>query len=209
MSLRLPTPMPDESGQGIVTPGCDARPGLQAGRDGPVQCTPCQSAAARFHLDRMAMPRHFAHVVLVWSLLIAGAAHADEVARVIHPDALPAVTVSEGVQLKELTGRVAPAGARSRQGSVALFQLAAGKASAWSHNKVGEESFFVLEGHGEVWVDGKAHPVGPGDYILVQPQSVRSIRASRGEALRFYAITTPAWSQDDDVLVPAPAGAPK
>lgn len=141
--------------------------------------------------------------------LAAGAVRASEPARVIHPADLPAVTVSEGVQLKELTGRVAPAGARSTQGSVALFELAAGKASAWSHNKVGEESFFILQGHGEVWVDGKAHAVGPGDYILVQPQSVRSIRASKGQPLKFYAITTPAWSRDDDVLVPAPAGAPK
>lgn len=141
--------------------------------------------------------------------LNAGMAGATEPARVIHPADLPAVTVAEGVQLKELTGRVAPAGARSSQGSVALFELAPGKASAWSHNKVGEESFFVLEGHGEVWVDGKPHALGPGDYILVQPQSVRSIRASKGEPLKFYAITTPAWSQDDDVLVPAPAGAPK
>lgn len=155
------------------------------------------------------MTHRLASLVFVSSLLAAGAVHAAEPARVIHPDTLPAVTVSQGVQLKELTGRVAPAGARSAQGSVALFQLAPGKASAWSHNKVGEESFFILEGRGEVWVDGKAHALGPGDYILVQPQSVRSIRASKGEALKFYAITTPAWSQDDDVLVPAPAGAPK
>jgi mannose-6-phosphate isomerase-like protein (cupin superfamily) len=155
------------------------------------------------------MPHHFATSCLLSLALIGGAAHAADAARVIHPDALPAVTVSEGVQLKELTGRVAPPGARSTQGSVALFQLASGKASAWSHNKLGEESFFILEGRGEVWVDGVAHAVGPGDYILVQPQSVRSIRASKGEPLKFYAITTPAWSQDDDVLVPAPAGAPK
>ncbi|WP_201313216.1 hypothetical protein [Dyella sp. EPa41] len=38
---------------------------------------------------------------------------------------------------------------------------------------------------------------------------VRSIRASKGETLKFYAITTPAWSKEDDVLVPAPGGAPK
>lgn len=128
---------------------------------------------------------------------------------VLHPDTLPWVTVSPGVRLKELTGRVAPPGARSAQASVALFQLDAGRASAWSHNKHGEESFFVLAGHGEVWTDGRAQPVGPGSYILIPPQVVRSIRASRGEALEYYAITTPAWSQDDDVLVAAPHGAPR
>ncbi|MFC4764328.1 cupin domain-containing protein [Dyella koreensis] len=129
-------------------------------------------------------------------------------AKVISPAELPFIQVSEGVRLKELTGRAAPVGAKSALGSVALFELDPGHASAWSHNKIGEESFFILEGHGEVWTGGTAHPVGPGDYILIPPSVVRSIRASKGEALKFYAITTPAWSKGDDVLVPAPKGAP-
>ena len=134
---------------------------------------------------------------------------AGDAAKVISPEKLPFVQVSEGVRLKELTGRAAPIGAKSTLGSVALFELDPGHASAWSHNKVGEESFFVLEGHGEVWTGNTAHPVGPGDYILVPPAVVRSIRASKGETLKFYAVTTPAWSKEDDVLVPAPDGAPK
>jgi mannose-6-phosphate isomerase-like protein (cupin superfamily) len=134
---------------------------------------------------------------------------ASDAANVISPDKLPFVQVSEGVRLKELTGRAAPVGAKSTLGSVALFELDPGHASAWSHNKVGEESFFILEGHGEVWTGNTAHPVGPGDYMLIPPAVVRSIRASKGETLKFYAITTPAWSKDDDVLVPAPEGAPK
>ena len=137
------------------------------------------------------------------------AAPAADTAKVISPDSLPAVQVAEGVRLKELTGRAAPEGARSTLGSVALFELEPGHASAWSHNKAGEESFFILTGHGEVWTGNTAHAVGPGDYILIPPAVVRSIRASKGEVLTFYAITTPAWSKDDDVLVPAPAGAPK
>ncbi|GAA0710435.1 cupin domain-containing protein [Dyella marensis] len=137
------------------------------------------------------------------------AAKADDSAKVIAPSELPFIKVSAGVRLKELTGRAAPAGARSTLGSVALFELDPGHASAWSHNKAGEESFFILEGHGEVWTGSVAHAVGPGDYILIPPAVVRSIRASKGEVLKFYAITTPAWSKDDDVLVPAPEGAPK
>ncbi|MGO4700706.1 cupin domain-containing protein [Dyella sp. 2RAB6] len=136
-------------------------------------------------------------------------ARAEDAAKVIAPSALPFIKVADGVRLKELTGRAAPAGARSTLGSVALFELDPGHASAWSHNKAGEESFFILEGHGEVWTGSVAHAVGPGDYILIPPAVVRSIRASKGETLKFYAITTPAWSKDDDVLVPAPNGAPK
>lgn len=143
------------------------------------------------------------------ALAAVSSAPAAESAKAISPSQLPFVPVSEGVRLKELTGRAAPEGARSTLGSVALFELDPGHASAWSHNKVGEESFFILEGHGEVWTGNVAHAVGPGDYILIPPAVVRSIRASRGETLKFYAITTPAWSKDDDVLVPAPSGAPR
>lgn len=154
------------------------------------------------------MTKRILSCALLAAMAATGAMAADA-ARVISPDSLPAVQVSEGVRLKELTGRAAPEGARSTLGSVALFELDPGHASAWSHNKAGEESFFILEGHGEVWTGNTAHAVGPGDYILIPPAVVRSIRASKGEVLKFYAITTPAWSKDDDVLVPAPAGAPK
>lgn len=160
------------------------------------------------------MTNRFFSYALLGLLAVSGMSASDvslagDAANVISPDKLPFVQVSQGVRLKELTGRAAPVGARSTLGSVALFELDPGHASAWSHNKLGEESFFILQGHGEVWTGNTAHPVGPGDYILIPPAVVRSIRASKGEMLKFYAITTPAWSKDDDVLVPAPEGAPK
>lgn len=133
---------------------------------------------------------------------------AAELPAALHPDDIPVITVSPGVQLQELTGRTAAPHAKSDQASVALFHLAPGKASAWSHNKVGEESFFILKGHGFVWTGNRAQPVRPGSFILIPPGVVRSIRASDNEPLEFYALTTPAWSSDDDVHVAAPAGAP-
>jgi mannose-6-phosphate isomerase-like protein (cupin superfamily) len=132
-----------------------------------------------------------------------------EPATVLHPDELAPITVSPGVILKELTGRSAPPGAKSGRCSVAYFVLEPGRASAWSYNQVGEESFFILKGHGEIWTGGEAHPVRPGSFILVPPTVVRSVRASQGEVLEFYAVTAPAWSSDDDVLTTAPVGAPK
>jgi mannose-6-phosphate isomerase-like protein (cupin superfamily) len=130
-------------------------------------------------------------------------------APVLHPDNIVTTTVSPGVLLKELTGRTSAPGARSTQASVAFFHLEPGRASAWSYNKVGEESFFVLKGHGVVWTGSKSQPVRPGSFILIPASTVRSIRASATEALEFYAITTPAWSSDDDVHTGAPPGAPR
>ncbi len=146
-------------------------------------------------------------VPLLFLTLVASVV-ATEAPLVLHPDELKPIEVTPGVILRELTGRTAPEVARTDKCSVALFHLDPGKASAWSYNKIGEASFFILKGHGEVWTGGKAQPVGPGSYILIPPTVVRSIRAALNEELEFYAITSPAWSQDDDVLITTPAAAP-
>lgn len=119
------------------------------------------------------------------------------------------VQVAKGVTFQELIGRVGVGSSRTSQSSVALFRLAPGAASPWSHNKVGEESFFVLSGHGTVWIGNLPQAVRPGSFIVIPPDRIRSIRANEKEALSFYALTTPAWSADDDIHVGAPAGAPK
>jgi mannose-6-phosphate isomerase-like protein (cupin superfamily) len=146
---------------------------------------------------------------LLQALVVIPTLAIAQTAPVLHPDTIAATTVSPGVLLKELTGRTSTPGARSTQASVAFFHLEPGRASAWSYNKVGEESFFVLKGHGVVWTGSKSQPVRPGSFILIPASTVRSIRASSTEALEFYAITTPAWSSDDDVHTGAPPGAPQ
>jgi mannose-6-phosphate isomerase-like protein (cupin superfamily) len=153
----------------------------------------------RFTLMKLA---HF----LFGSLAFVMSAHGQDAP---HRDDIPVITVSPGVELKELIGRSGKPGAKTDQASVALFHLDAGRASAWSYNKIGEESFVVLKGSGEVWMGNRAHAVRAGSFILVSPSVVRSVRASKGEALEFYAITTPAWTSADDVLTAAPAGAPQ
>ncbi|WP_266160510.1 cupin domain-containing protein [Dyella silvatica] len=127
--------------------------------------------------------------------------------QVYHPASLPTTTVAPGVSLKELTGLSAAGSAHSERVSVALFHLEPGRASAWSHNKNGEESFFVLKGNGSVWTGHRWQPVKPGSYVVIPASHVRSIRANHDESLDFYAITAPAWTQDDDVHTAAPAGA--
>lgn len=119
----------------------------------------------------------------------------------------PTITVSPGVTLKELVGLSASASARSERVSIALFHLDPGHASAWSHNKVGEESFFVLKGKGTVWTGHRWQAVEPGSYVVIPPANARSIRADKNQSLDFYAITAPAWTQSDDVHVSAPPGA--
>jgi len=119
----------------------------------------------------------------------------------------PTTTVAPGVTLKELVGLSDSGSAHSKRVSVALFHLEPGHASAWSYNKVGEESFFVLKGKGAVWTGHRWQAVTPGSYVAIPPENVRSIRADKDQSLDFYAITAPAWTQEDDVHAAAPAGA--
>lgn len=128
--------------------------------------------------------------------------------QVAHLDETPAITLSAGVTLRELTGRKVAGSSQTHQSSVAHFRLEPGRASAWSHNKMGEESFFILSGSGAVWIGAHSQPVTAGSFVVIPPDLVRSVRASETEALEYFALTTPAWSVDDDVHVPAPEGAP-
>ncbi len=122
-----------------------------------------------------------------------------QVARI---DQTAAITVSDGVTLRELTGRNAVGSSQTLQSSVAHFRLEAGRASALSHNKVGEESFFILSGSGTVWIDDHQQPLTAGSFVVIPAGLVRSVRASKTEALEYFALTTPAWSIEDDVNVP-------
>jgi mannose-6-phosphate isomerase-like protein (cupin superfamily) len=144
--------------------------------------------------------------ILILFLMLVPVAVWAEGPVVVQSSQVKAVTVSPGVILKELTGRTAAGSARSETCSVAFFHLEPGRASAWSYNKVAEESFFILKGRGTIWTGDRGQAVEAGSFILVPPKVVRSVRANRGEVLEFYAVTSPAWSPEDDFRAPAPVG---
>lgn len=61
------------------------------------------------------------------------------------------------------------------------------------HNHVddgAEDAYAIIRGSGVVVVDGREVPVGPGDFIVVTPESERHVRASDG-GLAFIAICAP------------------
>lgn len=157
----------------------------------------------------MSLPRAGIRPIAVLAILFAScSANAADLPTVRRQQDLPATMAGPGVMLREMIGLGAAPGSRSQRVSVAWFRLLPGRASAWSHNRQGEEAFLVLTGTGSVWIGNRSQPVGPGSYVLVQPAMIRSIRADRGQALEFYAITAPAWRRTDDVLVAPPSGAP-
>jgi len=130
---------------------------------------------------------------------VVAAAATPTAPAVFAPESIATITVAPGVELRELIGRVSQA--KTGDYSVARFALAPGKGTGTSYNKVGEEVFLVISGRGTVVVGTEASPVTAGSVVVLKPLVKHSLTAAADSALELYAITVPAFSPDDYVLV--------
>ncbi|HKP54427.1 MAG TPA: cupin domain-containing protein [Chloroflexia bacterium] len=63
------------------------------------------------------------------------------------------------------------------------------------------EVYYILEGTGEMHVDGASAQVGPGHAIYVPPLALQHIRNTGDTDLMFLCIVDPAWrAKDEEVL---------
>jgi mannose-6-phosphate isomerase-like protein (cupin superfamily) len=79
--------------------------------------------------------------------------------------------------------------------SLAEASLPAGASTQRHWHKVCEEFYFILEGSGEMEIDGESRAVVPGDAILIPPGAWHTITAKN--ALRFLCCCAPPYSHDD------------
>ena len=71
---------------------------------------------------------------------------------------------------------------------VSINSLPAGAAVPFVHrHRENEEIYGVLEGSGEIWVDGNVTVITEGDWFMVAPEENRAVRAG-GDGLRFVCI---------------------
>lgn len=112
----------------------------------------------------------------------------------------PEVAVSPGLMLQELVGRVAR-DAKTTSLSVARFTLEPDHSSAMSLNHRAKEVFLVTDGTGHVHLGDRVIAVGRDSVIFIPAEVAHSIEADAGTLLSFYAISAPAFSPDDYVLV--------
>ncbi len=102
-------------------------------------------------------------------------------------------TTADGSTIRVLLDRDA-GGARSQ--SLAEASLEPGQATQRHYHAVSEEIYYVLEGDGELEVDGERAHVGPGDSALLPPGAWHQIRAG-AEPLRFLCLCAPPYSHED------------
>jgi mannose-6-phosphate isomerase-like protein (cupin superfamily) len=79
--------------------------------------------------------------------------------------------------------------------SLAEARLEPGHATERHYHVRTEEIYFVLEGGGEIELDGEHRRVDPGDAVLIPPGTWHQITAA--EPLRFLCCCSPAYAHED------------
>ena len=52
-----------------------------------------------------------------------------------------------------------------------------------------EEAYYILEGEGEMFLEGESREVGPGSIIYIPPRSVHFVRATGDKPLRVITVS--------------------
>jgi mannose-6-phosphate isomerase-like protein (cupin superfamily) len=108
----------------------------------------------------------------------------------MHVESLAAAesfTTKDGSTIRELH--------HTEQQSLAEATLEPGQATERHYHARTEEIYFLLEGEGDMEVDGDRRHVAPGDAVLIPAGSWHQIRAET--ALRFLCTCAPPYSHDD------------
>ncbi len=84
---------------------------------------------------------------------------------------------------------------------MSINRLPAGAAVPFVHShKQNEELYGVLEGSGEIWVDGTVYPIKAGDWIRVSPAGRRAIRTAQKEGVAFICVQTKQGSLEGHTM---------
>ena len=84
--------------------------------------------------------------------------------------------------------------------SLAHARLASGLEST-AHRLRTSEVYYILEGTGEMRIDGEIRNVGLGQAIYIPPHAVQSIRNTGNNELVFICMVDPAWRPEDEEVL--------
>lgn len=84
-----------------------------------------------------------------------------------------------------------------RKQSLAEATLPPGTATQRHYHRNSEEFYFILEGSGEMEIDGEHREIGPGDAVLIPPGAWHEVRAAAEAPLRFLCCCAPPYRHED------------
>jgi mannose-6-phosphate isomerase-like protein (cupin superfamily) len=96
----------------------------------------------------------------------------------------------DGSTIRELVGLPTSS---ARKQSLAEATLEPGRSTQRHRHLETEEIYYLVEGSGEMEVDGVRRAVRAGDAILIPPGARHSIRADPGTQLRFLCCCAPPY----------------
>lgn len=101
-------------------------------------------------------------------------------------------TTKDGSEIRSILDRT---NAPVQNQSLAEASLPVGGVTDRHYHKLAEEFYFILEGTGDMEIDGEHREVGPGDCILIPPGAWHQITSAGG--IRFLCCCAPPYSHDD------------
>jgi quercetin dioxygenase-like cupin family protein len=104
-----------------------------------------------------------------------------------------AFTTKDGSTIRELLGLPTSS---ARNQSLAEATLAPGQATQRHYHRASEELYYLLEGSGEMEIDGDRREVASGDAILIPPGAWHQIRAG-ADGVRFLCCCAPPYTDAD------------
>jgi mannose-6-phosphate isomerase-like protein (cupin superfamily) len=93
------------------------------------------------------------------------------------------------------------AGAQDLLCSVAHAKIPPGEATLPHLLKKSTELYYILEGTGEMHINGETAVVHSGQIILIPPHARQWIQNTGKEILVFLCIVSPKWLAEDETLV--------
>jgi mannose-6-phosphate isomerase-like protein (cupin superfamily) len=109
----------------------------------------------------------------------------------------PLITPS-GEQISELIGKAS--GDQSNH-SLAHIVIPPGKSSAPHYHQLSQESYFMLEGEGQMQVNEHQFVLKPGQVCYIEPGETHQISNQGDGDLVFLAICVPPWVPEDSFEV--------
>jgi mannose-6-phosphate isomerase-like protein (cupin superfamily) len=106
--------------------------------------------------------------------------------------AQPPFTTKDGSTIRSILDKT---NAPVQNQSLAEASLPPGNATERHYHKLSEEFYFILEGSGQMEIDGETQEVGVGDAILIPAGAWHQITAQTG--LRFLCCCAPAYAHED------------
>jgi mannose-6-phosphate isomerase-like protein (cupin superfamily) len=103
-------------------------------------------------------------------------------------------TTKDGSTIRELLGL--PTSSAKNQ-SLAEATLEPGAATQRHYHSQTEEIYYLVEGTGEMEVDGERRRVLTGDAVLIPPGAWHQIRADGTGPLRFLCCCAPPYRHED------------